>query len=282
MPRKAIPGCRVRVQRFNTEVEGAGNEFSPIKDFYLEGSIPKILKQAQDAIGSLNYDVTWLGRDGKFVTTNEYPEWAWFEALVNACVHRSYSFSGSEINVKFFPDRLEVESPGGFVPPVNERNIYFQRASRNPHTMDALRYLGFVRMTREGTKRMKESMEKWNLPAPQFSQEMVHGVSVRVTLRNDHEVRKRSTDKDVAAYCGVDRWKALAEHEIAIIGYAFRNSRIHVAEASRITGRTWNTSKKDLDRLVNKSLLTFVPPKKLRDPDAHYEIVKVEAERKRS
>jgi ATP-dependent DNA helicase RecG len=273
-PRKTIPGCRVRVQRFSTLTEGAGNEFHPIRDVYLEGSIPVILEAAQTAITSLNYDVTWLGRDGKFVTTSEYPEWAWFEALVNACVHRSYSFSGSEITAKFFPDRLEIESPGGFVPPVNEKNIYTQRASRNPHLMDALRYLGYVRMSREGTKRMKESMERWNLPAPQFSQEMVHGVSVRVTLRNDHEVRKRSTDKDVAAYCGVDRWKQLAEHEITIVGYAFRNRRIHVAEAARLTGRAWSTSKKDLDRLVKKSLLTFIPPKKLRDPDAHYQILK--------
>lgn len=272
-PRTSIPGCRVRVQRFTSLSEGAGSDFTPIRDLYLEGCIPKILENAQTVVNSLNYDVTWLGRDGKFVTTSEYPEWAWFEALVNACVHRSYSFSGSEITVKFFPDRLEVESPGGFVPPVNEKNIYSQRASRNPHLMEALRYLGYVRMTREGTRRMKESMERWNLPAPQFSQETVQGVSVRVTLRNDHEVRKRSTDKDVAAYCGVERWKQLAEHEIAIIGYAFRNKRIHVAEAARLTKRTWSTSKKDLDRLVNKNLLKFIPPKKLRDPDAHYKII---------
>src|SRR5208337_2398965 len=38
----------------------------------------------------------------------------------------------------------------------------------------------------------------------------------------------------------------------------------------RLTGRTWATSKKDLDRLARKNLLTFVPGAYTRDPKAHY------------
>lgn len=272
-PRHHHPGCRVRVQRFEGTEEGSGNAFRPQKDFYIEGNIPGIVQKARQSIADLNHNVTWLNRDGKFVTTAEYPLWAWFEAIVNALVHRSYSFSGSEVTVKFFADRLEIESPGGFVPPVNATNVYFHRASRNPHLMEALRYLGFVQMTREGTRRMKESMEKVGLPAPSFSQETLHGVSVRVTLRNDHHTRKRSTDRDVATYCGVELWKQLADYEVQIIGYAYNNGQIQVAEAERLTKRTWSTSKKDLDRLVEKGLLRFIPPKKLRDPKARYEIV---------
>lgn len=271
-PRLVIPGCRVRVQRFSGTEEGTGSTFSPIKDTYIEGNIVKILTEAQEIIGNLIYDVTWLNKDGKFITSPEYPLWAWFEALVNACVHRSYSFSGSEITVKFFADRVEIESPGGFMPPVTARNIYSHRASRNPFLMDGLRFLGYVRMTREGTRRMRQSMIESNLPEPSFSQEAIHGVAVRVTLKNDHELRKRTTDKDVVTFCGVERWKMLEEHEIAIVGYAFRNERVHVAEVSRLTGRTWNTTKKDLERLVKKGLLNFVKPKFSRDPSAHYTI----------
>jgi ATP-dependent DNA helicase RecG len=179
-PRIHHPGCRVRVQRFEGLEEGSGSNFKPLTDLYLEGNIPAIITKANATVSSLNYNVTWLNNEGKFVTTPEYPRWAWFEAIVNALVHRSYSFSGSEITIKFFADRLEIESPGGFVPPVNATNVYHHRASRNPHLMEALRFLGFVQMTREGTRRMKESMEQYNLPAPTFSQETMHGVSVRV------------------------------------------------------------------------------------------------------
>ena len=271
-PRKTIPGCRVRVQRFGTDEEGVGSNYNPLRDRFVEGNIVKIISSSSEIIKELNYDVTWLNGEGKFVTTTEYPEWAWFEALVNACVHRSYSFSGSEITIKFFPERLEIESPGGFVPPVNETTIYHTRAARNPHLMDALRILGYVRMAREGTRRIQESMKAWGLPDPIFRQEALHGVLVKVTLMNDHETRKRATDADVANFFGVAVWKRLQEHEIKIAAYTFRNRQIQVSEASRITGRTWATSKKDLERLTRAKILEFVPGDYSRDPKAHYRL----------
>lgn len=269
-PRRSIPGCRVRVQRFSQTEEGTGAAYNPVRDRFVEGNLVKIIADAATTIEETIFDVTWLNKDGKFVTTPEYPKWAWFEALVNACVHRSYSFSGTEITVKLFPERMEIESPGGFVPPVNEQTIYVARATRNYALMEALRYLGYVQMAREGTRRIRESMKEWGLPDPVFRQEALHGVIVRVTLMNDHETRKRATDRDVATYFGVDIWKTLQEHEIKIAAYAFHNKQVQVSEAQRITGRTWSTSKKDLDRLTRRGILAFIPGEFARDPKAHY------------
>jgi ATP-dependent DNA helicase RecG len=271
-PAMTIPGSRVRIQRFDTLTEGSGNGYSPLKDEVIEGNLVRIIKDAQSVIASMIFDVTWLNAEGKFVTTPEYPQYAWLEALVNACIHRSYSFSGTEITVKLFPDRMEVESPGGFVPPVNEKTIYFARASRNHHLMDALRILGYVRMAREGTRRIRDSMSEYRLPEPSFKQESLHGVVVRVTLRNDHESRKRSSERDVALHFGVEVWRKLAEHEIKIAAYAYNNGGIQVSEAQRLTGRTWPTSKKDLERLVLKKVLVFEPGKFVRDPKARYRV----------
>jgi ATP-dependent DNA helicase RecG len=271
---RSIPGCRVRVQRFDGNKEGSGNHYNPIRDRFCEGCVVEIIPKAASAIEEALHSVTWLNGEGKFVTTSEYPRWAWFEALVNACVHRSYSFSGTDITVKIFNDRMEIESPGGFVPPVNERTIYNLRASRNHHFMDAMRYLGYVQMAREGTRRIKESMAEYNLPEPEFRQEALHGVLVRVTLLNDHNVRSRSSDKDVALYFGVDQWKLMQDHEIKIAAYAFRNKTIQVSEAQRLTGRTWATSKKDLDRLCRKGVLEFSAGDYSRDPKAHYQLAR--------
>lgn len=269
-PRKSIPGCRVRVQRFADEVEGSGNEYTPVRDRFFEGNVVSVIKACAHELDELVYDVTWLNNDGKFETTPEYPRWAWFEALVNACVHRAYSFAGTDITVKLFPNRMEIESPGGFVPSVNERNLYKTRAARNHHFMDAMRFLGYVQMAREGTRRIKESMEKYQLPEPVFKQETLHGVVVRVTLYNDHITRKRASDRDVATYFGVEVWKTLQEHEISLVAHAYRNQTIHVSDASRITGRTWATSKKDLERLVRKGVVDFVSGAYSRDAKAHY------------
>lgn len=273
-PRRTIPGCRVRVQRFPKSEEGVGPDYNPIRDKFVEGNVVRIIEGASDIIRDLNYDVTWLNAEGKFVTTPEYPQWAWFEALVNACVHRSYNFSGSEITVKFFSNRLEIESPGGFVPPVNETTIYHTRAARNPHFMDAMRVLGYVRMAREGTRRIRQSMNEQGLPEPRFQQEAVHGVVVRVTLENDQKTRQRATDADVAAHFGVQTWKLLQDHEITIAAYVFRNGQIQVSEAQRLTGRTWATSKKDLERLTRNGILEFVPGAYVRDSKTHYVLKK--------
>jgi len=271
-PGLTIPGCRVRIQRFDSNAEGSGENYAPLKDHIVEGNLVKILQEAQEIVASLIFDVTWLDGDGKFVTTPEYPQYAWFEAIVNACVHRSYSFSGTEITLKLFPDRLEVESPGGFVPPVNEKTIYDTRSSRNHHLMEALRYLGYVRMAREGTRRIRESMNAYRLPEPLFKQEALHGVVVRVTLKNDMSSRKRASDRDVAHYFGVEIWKKLAEHEIKIAAFAYNNGSVQVSDAQRVTGRTWATSKKDLERMTEKGVLIFEPGSFVRDSRAHYKL----------
>ncbi|WP_219907834.1 ATP-binding protein, partial [Cereibacter changlensis] len=160
------------------------------------------------------------------------------------------------------------------VPPVNERTIYDLRASRNHHFMDAMRYLGYVQMAREGTRRIRDSMAEYNLPEPQFRQEALHGVVVRVVLQNDHEVRSRSSDRDVAMHFGVEQWKLMQEHEIKIAAYTFRNGMIQVSEAQRLTGRTWATSKKDLERMCRKGIMIFVAGDYSRDPKAHYKLAR--------
>jgi ATP-dependent DNA helicase RecG len=271
-PSRTIPGCRVRIQRFDGVIEGSGSNYSPLKDRFVEGNVVKIIQTAEKEIETLIYDVTWLNNSGRFETTPEYPKWAWYEALVNACVHRSYSFSGTEITVKLFEDRLEIESPGGFVPPVNELNLYQTRASRNHHFMDAMRYLGYVRMAREGTRRIRETMTRSELPEPIFKQESMHGIAVRVTLYNNFLTRKRSSDREVALFFGVQTWEQLQEYEIQIAAYVYRNKIVNVSDAARITNRTWATSKKDLEKLLKRGILEYVAGAYPRDPSAHYKL----------
>jgi ATP-dependent DNA helicase RecG len=274
-PGRSIPGCRVRIQRFAAEEEGQGRSYQPQRDRTVEGNVVKILRDCTEIVAGMLYDVTWLDDQGKFVTTPEYPFHAWFETIVNAVAHRSYSFSGSEIFVKFFPNRMEVDSPGGFIPPVNEKTIYETRSARNHNLMDAMRHLGYVRMAREGARRIRESMKEFKLPEPKWQQEAVHGVVVRVTLQNDHASRKRATDTDVAQHFGVEVWRLLQDHEIKILAYAYRNKRIQVSEAARITGRTWHTSKKDLERLTRQGHLAFHAGEYERDSKAHYVLTAV-------
>jgi hypothetical protein len=103
-----------------------------------------------------------------------------------------------------FDDRLEVESPGGF-PGVNRPDAdgdFPGSNPRNPRLGDALRYLGLVRLAREGTRRMKQEMEKMGLPSPLYEER--HGLSVLVTLRND--IHRRGS-----AISASESWHEVAE-----------------------------------------------------------------------
>lgn len=72
----------------------------------------------------------------RFYTRPEYPREVWLEAVINACVHRSYNFKYMNIFVKMFDDKFVVESPGGVLPPTTAETIY---ESHNPATLTSWR-----------------------------------------------------------------------------------------------------------------------------------------------
>jgi ATP-dependent DNA helicase RecG len=52
-PRRTIPGCRVRIQRFATMTEGSGQSYSPVRDRIVEGNLVKIIERASQEISDL-------------------------------------------------------------------------------------------------------------------------------------------------------------------------------------------------------------------------------------
>lgn len=72
----------------------------------------------------------------------EYPEIFLREALVNAIGHRDYAplARGSAVQIKIFPDRVEIANPGGLFGPVTEERLgeHGLQATRNSHLMKLL------------------------------------------------------------------------------------------------------------------------------------------------
>ncbi len=52
-----------------------------------------------------------LVKGGKFENFPEYLEFAWQEVISDAVIHRAYSITGTDIQVKMFNERQEIESP---------------------------------------------------------------------------------------------------------------------------------------------------------------------------
>lgn len=104
-------------------------DFQDRKEF--NGSV---MKQVEEAFGYMQlHNATSASFKGLHREDNtEYPVSALREALVNAVVHRDYSFSGS-ILIHIFDDRIEIVSVGGLVQRLTLQDIELGISqSRNP------------------------------------------------------------------------------------------------------------------------------------------------------
>jgi ATP-dependent DNA helicase RecG len=272
-PRSCFPGCKIRFLRFDGETEGTGEKFNAIKDIIVDqGPVPKQIITFEKVMDGQIREFSRLGKDGIFYTAPEYPKQAWYEAIVNACVHRSYSQKSMNIFVKMFDDRLVIESPGGFLPLVTPENIYDMHVPRNSYLMEAMYYLNFVKCTHEGTRRIRDTMTSLGLPKPEFRRKEVNYALVRVTLRNNIAVRKVYVDKDASSIIGAVIAKTLSENELRIINFLAENRQISVSQAQRLTGKSWPASSKLLKGLKGRGILDDVRKSKKmdRDPSARY------------
>ena len=107
-----------------------------------------------------------MGSDGLFVTEEEYPKFVRQEIIVNAVTHRSYSITGTEIQVKMFDDRIVVESPGKLLGLVKVSNIRHTHFSRNPRIAEYLKAYKYVKEYGEGVDRMCTELESAGLQNP--------------------------------------------------------------------------------------------------------------------
>lgn len=152
-----------------------------------------IIKNSKDFVSTLLRDFQYLDENGIFKSVPEYPEFAWFEGIVNALVHRNYSIRGDYIKVILFEDRLEIMSPGLLPNIVTVENILSQRYSRNPKIAIILTEFCYVKGMNEGVRRIYSEMGKMFLNEPKYSE---IGYNVLLTLENNIANRHSSILKN--------------------------------------------------------------------------------------
>lgn len=124
-PQQFFPRAFIRFIRYDgTEAKG-GKDMNVVKDVIFEGRILEQVEKAVDFIKIQMKEKTFLGHDGIFVTEAEYSEFVRTEIVVNAATHRDYGIKGTDIQIKMFDDRLEVDSPGTFAEMVRKENIRY-------------------------------------------------------------------------------------------------------------------------------------------------------------
>ena len=182
-PQALFPEAHVRVVRYRGIERGSGSRQQLVRDTRLEGPLPRVLREAHDAVAELLPTRRALGSSGTFDRIGLIPRDAWLEGLVNAVIHRSYSMQGDHIRVELFDDRIEIESPGRFpgIVDVNDPTAV-ARFARNPRIARICSDLRYGQELGEGIRRIFEEMRLAGLADPEYRQT---SGSVHLTLRSD-------------------------------------------------------------------------------------------------
>jgi ATP-dependent DNA helicase RecG len=257
-PQSFFPGLSAHVLVYPREKEGligqSGERF--LDNVKVEGPlltmVPEIIAAIRRNIRKRTI-VKGLFREDVL----EYPELFFREAVTNALVHRDYSplARGAAVQVKLFPDRVEIDNPGGLFGPVTEDRLGEEglQASRNAFLVKILEDCpvpgesGTLCENRgSGILHMIQSLQKAGMEPPRFRDDRTH---FRVTCFNNSLF-----DADTIKW--LEQYADLALSERQRYGLAFLRHRgmLTNPEYCRINGCDSRVAARELTDLVHYGL----------------------------
>lgn len=198
------------------------------------------------------------------------------EAILNAVSHRNYQLGGS-IFIRQYPQKLVIESPGGFPYGINLENIIDRQNPRNRRLAEAFARCGLVERSGQGINLMFEQSIQHSKHMPDFRgtdsygvvltlSGLVHDMNfVKFLEKTAAETQAHFTTHDFIVLDHIHREKAIPlelQSRLSVLleqGAIERVARKRFVLAKRfytITGKKGvYTRKKGLDRETNKQLL---------------------------
>ena len=255
-PSVYLPSARVRVVKFEGVDLQPGVDFNVVKDRTFDKCLYKVLEEARNFINTQLREFTHLNPNGVFETIPEYPEFAWYEGLVNAVTHRDYTNTGEYITVKLFDDRLEIYSPGKLGGFVTIENMQYKRYSRNPQISRVLTEFGIVRELNEGVKRIYREMRDFYLKDPIYSEPDQH--SVLLVLDNNIIMRGKRKKETMLKNTKIkEKWESLNSQQQKVLQAIYDKGEITSEEVAEIIDRKKNASVNLLNKLIDENLIVW-------------------------
>lgn len=285
----ALPQSRFRVLKIDGTEMGHGEKLRIIKDRTFEGPFVKTIPAARDFIASQLREFQFQEHGTmQFRTVPEYPEYPWFEGLVNAITHRDYSIYGEYIRVYIFDDRMLIQSPGKLPGAVTLENMRHQRFSRNPIIARVFAAFDWVRELNEGVDKIYQEMDDAGLPAPEYINQ--DDYYLKLILRNNlkeriprlrgsliHEEGTLGSEEDsvlqhsIQIPLDIETLATLSQNEITAMRIAAEEGRVTTKGLATRKGITTRTASTVLKGLAERDLLTWQGSSP-RDPRQYYEI----------
>ncbi len=138
----------------------------------IEGTISTMVEEArQFCLRNMKVRTIIDPLTGKRTDRTEYPPDAIREAVLNALIHRDYSFytEGTPVQINFFADRLEIHSPGSLYGRMTVEQLgYAKMDLRNPALAVMTEAITGSENRYSGIPTMRRELAAYGLPAPVF------------------------------------------------------------------------------------------------------------------
>ena len=191
------------------------------------------------------------------------------EAVINAVVHRDYSRRCERVHVFYYPDRVEVHSPGLLLPGITveqKEHGVVQSKLRNPVLAGLLSTIpGYMEQIGSGVRFMLDETKRLELPAPQFRETS----EFILTFQKAPALR---TPEPQLQYQGKTLWEGREESQPEIVVQDRRAEQVeqrliqalhYVQEHGfitngiyrQLTGVTDRTAHRELEKLVERGRL---------------------------
>jgi ATP-dependent DNA helicase RecG len=129
-PQAAIPKrSAIKVFRYATREEGLDRETLAFDPLSIEGPIYDLIVKAVLTTKEIVQGIKRVGEAG--LEEISYPDETLHEIIANAVLHRDYSHQ-TDVQIRIYDDRIEVESPGRFPGHVTALNVLTEQFARNP------------------------------------------------------------------------------------------------------------------------------------------------------
>ena len=181
----------------------------------IEGTIHSMAEEAQQfCLRNMKVRTIIDPSTGRRTDRTEYPPDAIREAILNALIHRDYSYytEGTPIQIIFFTDRVEIHSPGGLYGRVTVEQLGFAKTDlRNPTLAVMAETLTGSENRYSGIPTMRRELAAYGLSAPVFENRrnefVVTFYNSPVQQRNDSDpVKSLPTQKsELLEYCRTPR-----------------------------------------------------------------------------
>ena len=237
-PQAILPKrCAIKVFRYETKEEEGTRDTLSFDPVTAEGPLYEVIHSAVDKTVEFVEGISVLGPKG--LEPIQYPREALHEIITNAVLHRDYSIA-TDVQVRIFDNRVEVESPGRLPGHVTETNILTEQLARNPAVVRLIHKFPNPpnKDVGEGLNTAFEAMRKLKLKDPVISE---RDTAVLVSIRHE----------------------PLASPEEAVMGYLKNHAEISNRTVRELTGiGSENAVKEVFYRLRDKGLIERTPGKR--------------------